>query len=143
MSINFDESIRAVYYLSGHQQDWLAGLNEEADGSITMQYRFRYYDPKQPHNDAFSGQDTKRWFTAHGKPGIPTLADALVACQKLMDELQAAGYVPKGGCVCKLVRGTMTQEQMMAEFSKLPFVHKRDATPEEAVEMRKEFGDER
>lgn len=143
MSIPFDDSIRAVYYLSGHQQDWLAGLNEEPDGTVTMRYRFRYYDPKHPHNDAFSGQDEKRWFTAHGRPGSPTLAEALVQCQKLTDELQAAGYVPKGGSVCKLVRGSMTQEQMMQEFGKLPFVHQRGATPEEAVELRKEFDHER
>lgn len=143
MSINFDDTLRAVYYLAGYEQDWLAGINEMPDGSVNAHWRFRYYDPQDPRNDAHSGQDKKNWYKADGKPGSPTLAAALAAMQGVMDEMQAHGYVHPGGVACKLVRGSMTTAKFFEEFGKLPFVHKRDATPEEEIELRQEFGDER
>ena len=129
MSIQFDETIRALYYVAGREQDWMGAINQQADGSVELTYRFRYYDPEDPDNDSWSGKDRKKWYEVKGKPGQPTLEKALETMQEIMDELQAKGYTPKGGPACKLIRGSMTVEQMFDEFSKLPFVHTKKEQP--------------
>jgi hypothetical protein len=129
MSIPVDDTLMAIYYLSGHEQDWMAGISRDGDDQIVLRYRFRYYDPKHPHNDAFSGHDRKNWYEVRSKA---PLESALASLQGVMDELQKSGYVPKGGLACKLVRGSMTTEKFYEEFSKLPFVHTREMSTDEA-----------
>jgi hypothetical protein len=128
MSIPLDDTLMAIYYLSGHEQDWMAGLSRDGD-QIVLRYRFRYYDAKEPHNDAFSGKDRKNWYEVRSKA---PLESALASLQGVMDGLQKSGYVPKGGLACKLVRGSMTTEKFVDEFKKLPFVHAKEMSKEEA-----------
>jgi hypothetical protein len=123
MTIRADDTLRAAYYLSGDQQDWLAGVSQQPDGSVAIVYRFRYYDGNQ-RKDPFDSGDTKSWYELK-KTGPASLNDALDACQEVYDVLLATGYVPHGGIACKLIRGSMTHEQFMDEFMKLPFVHTR------------------
>lgn len=126
MTIEINDKLRAIYFASGHEQDWMAALTEDPPGCFNVVMRFRYYDPADPGNDAWSDQDRKSWCEAHGKPGAPTYEQALAGMQKVMDELQAIGFTPKGGIACKLVRGSMTPAQFFREFKKLPFVHARE-----------------
>lgn len=131
MSINFDDTLQAIYFLSGRDQDWMAGINQQPDGTLTLSYRFRYYDPADPGNDAHSGKDRKSWTHMSSKPGTP-LQESLDAMQKIMSTIEDAGYVPKGGISCTLIRGSMTTEQFMEAFSELPFVHKQTGTLDDA-----------
>lgn len=132
MSITFDDSLQAIYFLSGRNQDWMAGVNTNPDGSISLRYRFRYYDPFEPDNDAHSGKDRKHWRQMDSGPGA-SLQDALDAMQKIMATLEAAGYKPKDGLSCTLIRGSMTTDQFMAAFSELPFVHKAARRPDDML----------
>lgn len=125
MNIDLGESVRAIYFASGDNCDWMAGVNELPNGCVNVCYRFRYYDPADPGNDAWSGKDKRSWFGAEGKPGKPTLKTALKTMQRLMDALQERGFTPRGGIACKLLRGNMTHKQFMREFQALPFVSVR------------------
>lgn len=132
MSINFDDTLQAIYFLSGHDQDWMAGINRAPDGTLTLNYRFRYYDPADPGNDAHSGKDRKSWTSMSSGPGAP-LQESLDAMQKIMSTLEAAGYKPKDGISCTLIRGSMTTDQMYEAFRKLPFAHARPAGPDDPL----------
>lgn len=127
MSIPFDETTQAIYFLSGHNQDWMAGINQQTDGSCDLHYRFRIYDKDDPDNDAHSGKDRKRWTHRSTGPGA-SLQQAIAMVQGLMSELEAAGYKPEDGVSCTLIRGSMTLDQFAQAFSELPFVHKQTGT---------------
>lgn len=123
MSIPFDHTIRAIYFLSGDGSDWFGGVNANPDGeTFHVQYRFRYANPDNP-DGLFDDKDEINWFELKATPG--PLDRILDMMQKIVDGMQAAGFVPKGGISCKLIRGTMTEAQFLEEWSKLPFVHLR------------------
>lgn len=120
--IKLDESIRALYYIAGPMQDYMAGVNERDDGSCEVRLRFRYYDPRDPDNDAYSDKDAKSW---HGYMA-PNLSAALDAMQLVYDQLLAHGYAKDGRLACKLVRGKMSLEEFRDVFMAQPFVHARE-----------------
>lgn len=122
MALRLDETIRAVYFLSGRDQDWMAAVNEPTAGTFDMTMRFRYYDPDDPGNDAWSGQDRKQWRRVLGTPGSPTLDEAIGALHGVMTTMQDMGFSPSGGIACEHLRGSMTLREYMDEFRKLPFV---------------------
>lgn len=129
MSIPFDETTQAIYFLSGRNQDWMAGINQLTDGTVELHYRFRIYDEADPDNDPHSDKDQKHWVHRRTDPGA-SLQEALDAMQGLMGGLEAAGFKPEDGVSCTLIRGGMTLDQFAQAFSELPFVHKRSATLE-------------
>ena len=131
MSIPFDETTQAIYFLSGYKQDWMAGINQLTDGTCTLHYRFRFYDEADPNNDPHSDKDRKEWVHRRTGPGA-SLQAALANVQGLMSGLEAAGYKPEDGVSCTLIRGGMTLEQFAQAFSELPFVHKQTATFDDA-----------
>jgi hypothetical protein len=119
--IRLDESIRAVYYIAGPLQDYLAGINEVDDGKCEVYFRFRYYDLRDPDNDAYSDRDRKSWHAF----AASNLDEALSVCQRVYDELLAHGYAKGGRPTCKLVRGKMSLEEFSRVFMRQPFVHAR------------------
>lgn len=126
MSITFDDTLQAIYFLSGHDQDWMAGINQLPDGTIELHCRLRIYDADDPENDAHSGKDKKHWVHRSTPPGA-SLQDALKAVQGLMSGLESAGFKPKDGLSCTLIRGRMSIDEFAKAFSELPFVHKGSA----------------
>lgn len=60
------DHVIGFWFVPGDEKDWMACIwirGEELQGT----YRFRYYDPEDPGNDAFSGQDRKSWHSLKAK----------------------------------------------------------------------------
>jgi len=126
MTIQFDETIRAVLFRSGDECDWMAGINEQADGTITVRYRMRYDHPDTNPDEANSDKDKRSWYSMRLKPRDgKSLADVIVAIQKISDALGANGFTPPGGVATKLERGSMTVEQFVDAYLALPFARVR------------------
>lgn len=125
MSIELDETIRAILYRSGDECDWMCGVHEMPDGTIRTVYRFRYDHPDTTPDEANSDKDQRNWYEMTSRPGSTTADHVITTMQTISDKLGEAGFTPKGGCACKLVRGKMTVDQFVRAFTKLPFVHLR------------------
>jgi len=126
MSINFDESIRAIYYASlNENSDWMLGINEEEE-YWHIQYRFRYYHSDDPWDQ----EDKKNWYEIR-----VSKTDSLASVIETVNEMFKIIEETADGDCYKLLRGEGTHKQFFTEFEKLPFVHKREATEEERREM--------
>lgn len=121
MSIQFDESLLVIGFLSGPKQDWLGAVNTSENNTFTFTYRFRYYDGDQtvgPHDDG----DTKRWYALRSPPGVP-YEEAVRFLTEVMDTLVKTGFSSPDTEPYKLERGELSFDAFIEEFKKAPFVH--------------------
>ena len=56
------DTVGLWYFQVNETTDWLAHLFKIDDGAFKLETRFRYYDPDDPGNDAFSIKDRKSWY---------------------------------------------------------------------------------
>jgi hypothetical protein len=122
MTIEFDDSIRAVWYVQlNAEADWMCGLNKADDG-FRVQYRFRYYETL----GAWDGLDRKNWYRAELKGESPD--QVIEAMRKMIAVMQDKG----AGQSFELVRDAdETVEAFLTRFTAMPFAHKRTLTKEE------------
>jgi hypothetical protein len=114
VSINFDESIRGIYYASlDEKTDWMLGINE-TDEHWVVQYRFRYYHSDNP----WDAEDKKNWYSMKIDASEP-LADVVAFVETMFERIEEEA---EGDCY-KLLRGKGTHAQFFEEFKGLPFVH--------------------
>jgi hypothetical protein len=125
--INLDESIRAIYFIGGQRHDWLCAVNVNADGTTaSIVYRFRFYDPQQPDNDAWSDRDQKAWFRAEAE----SVEQALAGAQRVYDGLLEGGFVAGPDVQAYVLRrNELTLADFWEAFKQAPFVHARTVPP--------------
>lgn len=88
-------------------------------------YRFRWYDPKDPRNDAFSGKDRKSWYSIKTE----SKEDAFKAINALITGLKQLGIRD----VWDIQRGEDESfESFLERFKQAPFVHMKVMSKEEA-----------
>lgn len=83
--IEIDEKTVGIWLLSLDPfTDWLGALREE-DSGYRLTYRLRFYDPRDPDNDPFSGKDVKKWYQM--KTELPR-GEALMKVQGVVLDLE-------------------------------------------------------
>lgn len=79
--IAFDSKdyVAGIWMVGGQTKDWMACIWVDAEtGEGKMAYRFRYYNHKNPLNDAWSGEDRKVWTHGSGDPdGLPGMVETM------------------------------------------------------------------
>lgn len=79
-------------------------------------YRFRWYDPDDPRNEAFSGKDRKSWYVM---PNL-SLDKAFEVSEVLLEGFRKIGVKT----IYELIRGEdETDDSFMNRFQEAPFVH--------------------
>ena len=109
------ENVSLVCFMQIPGGDLLASIEPLADGA-KFTFRFRWYDPDEPHNDAFSGKDTKSWYNVSCK----SLKDA----RRMLDLLIQGSTQMGAGPAHIIERGpTESFESFFDRFKDSPFVH--------------------
>lgn len=137
--IQLTDKVLAVWFLcGGAPRDWLACLEKRDDGHVLLTYRIRYYDKEDPGNDPHSGKDKKSWCQNLSREALPAeaLEIHMAAIRKVAISMAEAGFQPPGYTLYE-VRNNGDFKAFVEEFLKLPFVHKREASPAEAEELKK------
>ena len=97
--------------------DWMAALNRDSERSFTATFRFRWYDPDDPANDAFSGQDRKSWYQAKSKD--ITEAEAVESIRMIAD-----GMAIHAGCEpTELMMGEGGVEELLERMAQQSWAH--------------------
>ena len=119
----FDETIRAIWFTELHNGDWMAVINREADGKLSLTYRFRWYQDDK----AFDSKDKKSW--TKGRFEGPVDEDAVIAkLTELAEQIRGAANM-RSDHECKswvLIRGAMTLEAFVGKFREQPWVHTQE-----------------
>jgi hypothetical protein len=114
-----DDTILGVWFCAlPDNQDYMATLNRKIGGGFKLTYRFRYYRDSR----AFGSDDTKHWYNVTIDRYLPEEAIAIVS-GITATLTEAAG--PKAER-WEILRGTLTLDEFMDKFMKLPFVHVRE-----------------
>lgn len=113
--IEFNESIRAVWFFSFPGGDWLGSVSACEDGNAELTYRFRYYRSEL----AWDGKDKKKWYRIITAEAIDGVLDKTHQC---VTELQQS---LRGGNLYEMLRGEQSLHDFMLRFQALPFVHAR------------------
>ena len=129
-----NETSRAIYFMGGGDKDWIASINEMPDVSVELHCRQRFYDPFNPGNDPWSGQDRKvvEGRRIPAQPGV--LTKAIGALDMMRSTLIAAGFRadPDPGPDYRSIRGERSLKEFSEDFMSQSFVHtKTVTTPEE------------
>lgn len=105
--------------------DCLAQIDRNPDGkSFHLEYRFRYYEDDK----AWDSKDRKNWYAGdlHGESEEQVLEKANSVFQTMCDVAQGEIYRHQR-------KPGQSTESYFEEFTKLPFVHGKKMTKEEAV----------
>lgn len=135
MTIEVDESIRAIYYHHfSPMADLMVGISERTDG-FHSQGRLHIY--LEDSGDAFKDKDVKRWFRS-AKP-MASLEAALAKAKEMTETAMVAAFLIGGKTNEKpqiLLRGGMTLEEFLDEFTKQPYVHTKRFDKDGKEELR-------
>lgn len=112
--MTIDENTVGIWFVSvSDTQDWLGTLVDLGNGQLKIEYRHRYYDEKDPNNDAFSGKDRKSWYSAQTK--MPR-EEAIEVMRLLVRVMPGKSY--------ELLMGPdRNVDEFLERFKKMPFVH--------------------
>jgi hypothetical protein len=122
MAIIYDDNLVGLWYIqTTEMQDFLAALMKDGEG-FRCEYRFRYYDPEDPGNDAHSGKDTKSWYVMDIKE-----PDRREVLGKLRLSWAAVARMAGGQTLYEVVRQHgETTDSMVARWVAMPFVHTKE-----------------
>lgn len=133
-----NESTRAMFYHHfAKDADLMIVINEKTPGAFTAKGRFRYY--MEDTGDPFADQDKKMWFE-NGEP-LSTLMEALERIKELSAKSIAISAVAGGPTkdqphIC--IRGSDTMDEFFKKIRELPFVHAKEASAADLLEMGSE-----
>lgn len=112
MTIEFNDELEGIWYVQVEPEaDFLAGLSVHADGTVKVQYRFRYYHDDDP----WSQQDEKHWYTITGD-GPASRGIGMV--RSIIEQT-----FPKDFSRYELLREGRSTKDFIDEFTKAPFAH--------------------
>ena len=133
MSIELNEHIRGIWYVSWGTADWMAGVWQNEDSQPEARYRFRYYKDQGP----WDSKDEKHWYDIKPQTDAQvSMAELIATISKMAEFIETA----QKGKKWELIRGNSTLEQFMTEFSKLPFVHLKELSSKDCRVSMKEHG---
>lgn len=125
MSIHFDDSLMAIYFVAlPKHDDWMAALHQLGPDSYKLTYRFRYADPLEPGADPFENIDRKSWSTGTFS-GMPP-AEALARVHGIARDLARKSKTRLHAVVRKPGEST---EQYMLRFSREPYAQMKVVKP--------------
>lgn len=117
-----------LWYLPGHNSDWLACISRKGD-DWDLVYRFRYYAPNETF-DPFDGNDQKSWYRATLPMEKCSEEKAIEAVSTMQAGLVAMGFMPEGGePFAAIIRGD--GKAFRDVLVTAPFAHLRMETDEE------------
>lgn len=126
----------AIWFVGNKRGDWMGKLVKQ-DGKWLFEYRFRYYDPADPQNDAWSGKDTKSWYAFQSKDDSDEQRDRLLYLLEhgLIPMLEAR-YGNKVDVVDLQCRND--EQKFFDAITSRPWCHAKEVTPEEFEAMKQE-----
>ena len=125
--IELNEDIVGIWYLVTIQnvQDYMMVVSACEDGRYHIQYRFRYYLDDKVFRES---SDMKSWYSFYAtksKDEVIALADKAIALQR---SIGAEGQIYR-------IINDRGFDDFMERFMNAPFVHKREATPEDLQDL--------
>ena len=132
MSIELTDKTIGIWYIAIENQDWLAHIAEEEE-YYQLDYRHRYY----VDDNAFDSEDVKNWYSVKMLKANISLQEVLT----LMDRFTTEGSEQFDGIYHKLIKDSgESLDDFMKRFQKLPFVHRKTVSKEEADKMDMKSG---
>jgi hypothetical protein len=131
MSIEISENTLGVWFVSWGSADWMGGLWRTPKGPAGA-YRFRYYRD----TEAFNSKDEKSWYDLNPSDLAQDEGEWIAAMSKLSEVITHA----QEGQRWELLRGSMSVDEFMEAFKKLPFAHVKTFSPDECRFVMKEHG---
>ena len=112
-----EDYVVGMWFVPGEEMDWMGCLwVTQGTDTVIGRYRFRYYDQEDPGNDAFSGKDTKRWYSMKGK------VEDLTELEKSLHKA-AALVADKQGSDVYFVEVRANGEKAAELLAKQPWAH--------------------
>lgn len=125
-----------IWFIGDGRSDWMASLFKN-DGRWVLEYRFRYYDPNDPNNDAHSGKDKKSWCRAEGKDDSDETAEKLAdGINKVLRPVMEFRYLSKMDFVDMHCRND--EPRFIEQLSSRKWAHMKKVTKEEFEKLVKE-----
>lgn len=130
MTFEVDENLIGIWFVTLPKGDWMGAMSRVPGDRDRFQltYRFRWYRGPGVFDDS---KDEKNWWRMEAD-NIAKGVDVMHAAASVMaDRAKRSGE--KGiGEMWELLRGTGTVEQFMKQLLKLPFIHHKKVSAEEA-----------
>ena len=121
-----------IWFVGNATGDWMGSVYKE-DGKWMLEYRFRYYYPNDPGNDAFSVQDKKNWYKFGTKDDSEEDRAKMVQAIEMIMPVMALKYGNKVDFVD--LDCDQSSPKFFFELASRPWAHVKQVSEEEAEAM--------
>lgn len=109
-----------LWFVEGHNQDWLATIYKDETGKVHLVYRFRYYRGPDPFDD----NDVKNWYAATSDDNSP---EAIAKYTQIFDAIAKTISSVQGGGKLYAIPIHGDGEKAAALLAEQPWCHMKVA----------------